>query len=135
MYYFAKKPNGEEIILTEKEALIMTENNNVSQRMRLQFIGTCEGKNQVEAKKVIQEIIASNRPQNYNTLSKEDKNVIDAGIRHDNIDEIKKIRDEALQKDREEAEKNGFIPPRKELHIHTPRGERGKIMNGMSNMV
>jgi len=135
MYYFAKKPNGEEIVLTEREALIHSENNNVAQRMRLYFIGACKGTHTAEAKKEIQQMIAEKRPADYARMSKEDKNVTDAGIREELSDEIAEKMEAAHKADREEAEKNGFIPPSKALHIHTPRGDRQKIMSEMSGKV
>ena len=42
--WFAKKLNGDIIFLTELEALIHFEENNIANRMRLEFLGTSDGR-------------------------------------------------------------------------------------------
>lgn len=119
MYWHAEKNNGEIIVLTEKEALIHFEKNNISQRMRLRFIGTSSGKHQAEAKQKIKQIIIDNRPKDFNGLKPEEKNLVDFDIREAHDEEIKQIIKEAGEKELEEARQNGVKTPDKSLHIHT----------------
>lgn len=118
MFWFAKKLNGEIIVLTEQEALIHFEDNNISRRMRLQFIGTSSGKHQAEARKKIMQMLVEKRPDNYNGMKLEAKNLVDQTIRDKNDKEIKAILEEAHQKELEEAEENCVRRPRADLHYH-----------------
>ncbi len=134
MYWFAKKQDGEIIELTEREALMMTENNNVARRMRLQWIGTSTGQHQEAGKAKIHDIIKNGRTPDYFQKTDEDKALHDHNTRLEHRDEINAIRKEAYDKELEEAKSTGFIPPRKELHIHTPQGNRDKLVKEVSSM-
>lgn len=107
------------MVLTEREALTQFENNNISSRMRLKFIGTTTGKATEEAKEEVTKLIDAERPENYASMEKEHQARTDFNIRQQKADEIKKIKDDAFQKDLEEAKENGIKQPRKSLHIHT----------------
>ena len=134
MYWHAEKQNGEVIVLTESEALIHFEKNNISQRMRLRFLGTSSGKAQVEARKQIGKLIDSFRPSDYAQNKKEEQNVINSSIRDEHTDEIKVIIEEATRLELEEAKANGVIRPDASLHYHTPDASglaRKKILNEM----
>lgn len=137
MYWHAENYKGEIIVLTEREALIHFERNNVSQRMRLRFLGTSTGNHQKEAKKKIGELINAHRPDNYASYKREEQNVIDFNIREEHKAELTAILDEAGRLELEEAKATGVKQPRKSLHIHTPRtGEysRDQIISSMGGM-
>lgn len=135
MYWHAEKQNGEIIVLTEREALIHFEKNNIAQRMRLRFLGTSSGQHQKEAKnRIIKEIMEPNYPDTYGQMSREEKNVVDQDIRFEHQDEIRAILKEAQEKELEEARKNGVKQPRKDLHIHTRSNDghsREEILGAM----
>ena len=134
MYWIAKKQNGEIITLSEREALVHSERNNISQRQRLEFIGVCSGDHQEEAKKKIKELVVSMRPEDYYSLDENQQKLIDYRNRQSINKEAKALIDEAFEKEIEEAKTNGYKPPRKSLHFHTPRGRRAEILSKSGNM-
>lgn len=138
MYWHAKKDNGEIIVLTEREALVHFERNNISQRMRLQFIGTSSGKHQEEAKKKISQLIDKHRPDDYPRMNKEEKSLTDHHIRLEHQEELEKIIKEAGDKELEEAKQNGVKTPRKSLHVHTMSKDghsREEILESAKGMI
>lgn len=139
--WWAEKANGDIIDLTEIEALTHFEDNNISRRMRLRFIGTSSGKHQEEAKEKIRQLIIENRPDNFQSFVGEDgqaqKNLIDAEIRADHAAEIREILAEAKSKELEEAKQNGVKRPDKSLRVSTKaNGEYGReeTLRAMGNM-
>lgn len=138
MYWHAQKDNGEIIVLTEREALVHFEKNNIAQRMRLRFIGTSSGKAQKEAKQKITQIVDSYRPKDYASLAPEEKNVVDMEIRLDHKEEIDQIIKEAEQQELEEAKSNGVRTPDKSLHVHTRSTDghsRDEILGAAKGMI
>ena len=137
MYWIAEKQDGEIIVLTEREALIHFESNNISNRMRLRFLGTTTGPNTKEAQKKIGELVAANRPENYPQLEKGQQNLVNSQIRAKFQVEIKKLLDDALAADIEDAKKNGVKQPNKSLRIHTMSQDghsREAILQNMQGM-
>lgn len=138
MYWIAINQNNETIVLTEREALVHFERNNVSNRMRLRFLGTTTGENTKQAKQKIKQMIAEKRPTHYNRQDNTEQNMIDADIREEILDEISRVYNEALKKDIEDAKKNGIKRPRKELHVHTISKDghsRQEILGQMQSML
>lgn len=138
MYWIAEKQDGEIIALTEREALTHFENNNIANRMRLRFLGVTDGKNTKKADQQIKDIIKQHRPDDFAQMERADQNIVDHQIRMEHSKEIKKLREEAFEKDIEDAKENGVKRPRKDLHIHTISKDghsRKEILGGMQGMV
>lgn len=100
MIWFAKKQGGEIITLTEKEALTHFRQNNISQRMKLEFLGTSDG--------------LSYKQKRAGAMARLDETLP--------IDEYKKLAQEvnddiekAFNDELEIAKKNGVQQPRQDL--------------------
>lgn len=138
LFWVAKKQDGEIVVLTEKEALTHFERNNISTRMRLQFLGTTSGEHTANAQQKIKDIIKAGRPDNYHLMEDGDRNLADHRTRIEHSQEIKELLDEALQKDVEDAKKSGVKQPRKDLRIHTRSTDghsRNQILQAMGGMI
>lgn len=138
LFWIAKKQDGDILVLTEREALTHFEKNNISGRMRLQFLGTTDGGATKRARQEIQEIIKAGRPENYYSLDDGGKNLADYNTRLQHQEEIKKKLDDALQEDIEDAKKQGVKQPRKDLRIHTRSTDghsRNQILSAIGGMV
>ena len=135
-YWFAKKLNGEVIILTEKEALTHWEDNNISRRMRLSFIGTSDGSiynKAMEEAKDIPETGLINREWDELPQEKKDKWTKYGNDPKDWKGEKgnprKEFLKQKLEEEMEQARKNGVDTPNKLLNIMTPRGEKDEYGN------
>lgn len=127
--WFAEKQNGEIIELTEREALLHFEDNNVSRRMRLRFLGTSNGDHYRDSKKKMNQFIiekAHEEVDNFSSLDPEEKNAAYADIRVKYKKELKEIQQAGYNAELEEAKANGVQRPDKSLHIVTSNGNGGQ---------
>ena len=139
--YFAEKANGEVIELTEMEALTHFEQNNISQRMRLKFLGTSDGSKYQEGKRKVQALLAEKRSvdmPDYMKLNGEERKIADFELRTKYDKEIREITTQAYEDELAQAKTNGVQPPDNSLRIITQRDggkadpqTRNKILNSM----
>lgn len=121
--WFAEKANGEVIELTELEALTHFENNNISQRMRLRFLGTSDGSKYAEGKRKVKELLAEKRkeiPEYYQSNPQEQK-LLDFDLRMKYDEEIRAIIKQAYEDELAQAKLNGVQTPDKTLRIITQK--------------
>lgn len=139
--WFAEKQNGEVIELTEFEALTHFEHNNISQRMRLKFLGTSDGTKYAEGKERVKTLLDTKRNEEipeYFKMNAEERKIADYELRTKYAKEIKEITDEAYKAELEQAKLNGVQKPDPSLRIITQKDggqadpmTRNKIINSM----
>ena len=150
--WFAEKLDGEIIHLNEKEALIHFQDNNISQRMRLKFLGTSDGKTfsrVLEEGKHMKEKAEQNR-EKANSLDAKARLAERGGDREqaqEYRDEARDLRQEAddllivaetkpkeaFEAELEIAKQNGVEEPDRTLDIITPRIGGGSLGGEVSS--
>ena len=136
--WFAEKQNGEIIELSELEALTHFESNNISQRMRLKFLGTGDGSKFKEATDKVKALMEERRAEeypNYMSLNIEEKRLADFRIQDAYKPQIKEILEEGRKAELEQAKINGVKQPDKTLRIITratgANASRNEILSNM----
>lgn len=136
--WFAEKQNGEILMLSELEALTHFEDNNVSRRMRLRFLGTGDGSKYEEARTKVQTLMAEKRSEmypNYGMLNQEEKKYADFQVQANLREQIKEIMDDGYKAELEQAKANGVKKPDESLRIITKgvgtSATRDDILNSM----
>ena len=137
--WFAEKQNGEIIELSELEALTHFESNNISQRMRLRFLGTGDGtefNKAVNKVKTFMKEKVNNEYPDYNMLNVEERRLADFRVQEGYKKEIKEILSEGRKAELEQAKINGVQQPDKTLRIITKadgaKASRDEIIRNMN---
>lgn len=109
MFWIAKKSDETLVALTEKEALTHFKNNNIASRMRLEFIGTSDGKTYAQKRTELME----EHQEELQQLKGNGEQPVSPKF----LDLLNRIEQEALGAEAEVARVNGVTTPDRGLDV------------------
>jgi len=126
--WFAEKQDGNIIELSEMEALTHFESNNISQRMRLRFLGTGDGTVYNKAVLQVKELMKLKRDEiypDYAILNPEERKLADFKLQDMHRPEIREILNQGKKDELEQAKLNGVKQPDKKLRYVVKASDSG----------